>query len=88
VWDTLGFIHHQLQNYPRARECYQQALRIIHDVGDLYREAETLDHIADVCAAHGDGDAARSARHRARSIRREFDQTGVEGSLARSPQSG
>jgi DNA-binding SARP family transcriptional activator/tetratricopeptide (TPR) repeat protein len=84
VWDTLGYIHHQLRNYPRARECYQQALRIIHDVGDLYREAEALDHIADVCAAHGDTDAARDARQRARNIRREFDQTDVTATTAAS----
>ncbi|MFL6124434.1 AfsR/SARP family transcriptional regulator [Actinophytocola sp.] len=76
VWDTLGYIHHQLRHdHPRARACYQQALRIIHDVGDLYREAETLDHIADVCTAAGDTEAALTARHQARRIRREFDQT-------------
>lgn len=74
VCDTLGYIHHQLRNYPRARACYQQALKIIHDVGDLYREAETLDHIADVCAAQGDPEAARNARRQAQGIRREFDQ--------------
>lgn len=75
VWDTLGYIHHQLEDYPRARDCYQQALHIIHKVGDLYREAETLDHIADVCTAHGDTDAAETARDQARTIRREFDST-------------
>lgn len=51
-------------------------------MGDLYREAEGLDHIADVCAAHGDLDAARNARQQARDIRREFDQTDVAGTTS------
>jgi tetratricopeptide (TPR) repeat protein len=84
VWHTLGYIHRQLRNYPRARACYQRALRIIHDVGDLYREAETLDHIAEVCAAHGDMNAAHNARDQARRIRRDFDHTDAEGTNAAS----
>jgi DNA-binding SARP family transcriptional activator/tetratricopeptide (TPR) repeat protein len=78
VWDTLGYIHHQRKDYPRARSCYHQALDIIREVGDLYREAETLDHIADVCAAQGDLNAADDARRQARTIREEFDQSSVE----------
>jgi tetratricopeptide (TPR) repeat protein len=61
AWDTLGCIEHHLRNFTEAAACYERALRIFRETGDLLGEAEILAHLGDTRQAAGDSSRARRA---------------------------
>lgn len=68
TWDSLGYAHHQLGQHDQARDCYQHALPMFHDLGDRFEEADVLTHLGDSCRAAGDVEAAADAWRRALAI--------------------
>ena len=60
TWDSLGYIHHHLGDNRRAVECYQQSLDLIKQLGDRYREAETLVHLGEVYDADSQPEVAEA----------------------------
>jgi DNA-binding SARP family transcriptional activator len=46
TWDSLGYIHHQTGAYAEATRCFHRAIDIYRSTGDVFREAETLMHLA------------------------------------------
>jgi tetratricopeptide (TPR) repeat protein len=54
AWDSLGYAHHHLGEYPQATTCYQTALAIYRTLGDRYNEADTLTHLGQAHQAAGE----------------------------------
>lgn len=60
-WDSLGYAHHQLGEYPRAIDCYDHAAGLHHAAGERFDEATVLTHLGDAHGAAGDPDRAVQA---------------------------
>ena len=73
AWDSIGYAHHHLGEYPQAITCYRHAVDLYREAGDRYVEADTLTHLGDTHHAAGDIDAARAAYDRAVRILDELD---------------
>lgn len=71
--DTIGYVHHQLGNYPPAIAAFQQSLSLLRRLGDRYHEAFVLTHLGDTMLAANDLAAARDAWQLALAI---CDETG------------
>jgi tetratricopeptide (TPR) repeat protein len=61
AWDSLGYAEHHLGHLDRATACYQHALGILRDLGDLFGQADPLGRLGDTRAAATDQSAARHA---------------------------
>ena len=48
VWDSLGYVYHQLGDHQQAITCYQRALDLSRELADRWNEAATLDHLGDI----------------------------------------
>ena len=73
VWDSLGYIHHQLGDYQQAIACYQRASTSARELADRFNEADTLDNLGDVHHSAGDLVAARRSWTQALRIFDEID---------------
>jgi DNA-binding SARP family transcriptional activator len=60
-WDSLGYAHHQLGEYPRALDCFDRAAGLHHAAGERFDEATVLAHLGDTHCAVGDPDRAVEA---------------------------
>ena len=61
TWDSLGYVYHQLGDYVRAADSYQQALALFSEIGASYLHSQTLRRLGDTYQAMGDADAAVDA---------------------------
>ncbi|MEV6606877.1 tetratricopeptide repeat protein, partial [Kutzneria sp. NPDC051319] len=61
VLDSLGFIARGLGRYDEALDCYDQALALNHELGNIYLQADIMSGIGAVRADIGDPAAARQA---------------------------
>jgi tetratricopeptide (TPR) repeat protein len=73
TWDSLGYAHHHLGDYPRARECFDRAINLCRRLGGRFHEAVVLDHLGDTHAAQGHIADACEAWRRSTGILRELD---------------
>ncbi|GIG56613.1 SARP family transcriptional regulator [Longispora fulva] len=73
VWDSLGYVHHQLGAVERAVACYRRSVDLFDEVINPNAQAEILAHLADAQEALADHAAARSARRRALGILDQID---------------
>ena len=71
TWDTLGVAQHALGHYGEAIESFRRSRVLCVELGDRFREAQTLAHLADSLAATGDRVAARDMWQRAATL---FDE--------------
>jgi len=66
--DSLGLAYHRLGDYAEAVRCYSRAADLRAEVGNRYRQAETLSRLGDTHESAGHPDAARDAWLRALDI--------------------
>jgi tetratricopeptide (TPR) repeat protein len=72
TWDTLGYIHHNLDQYAEAISCYGRALRLQRQPDDKYEQAGTLGRMGDTYAASGSTAMARGCWYQALAILEEL----------------
>src|SRR5262249_18869980 len=73
TWNSLGYAHHHLAHHAQAADSYQHALHLCRDLGDRYKEADTLTHLGATHHAAGDSTASRPAWTLAPAIPTELD---------------
>jgi len=73
TFDSLGYIHAQLQEFDKSAEYYREALALFREFGDRYNEADALINLGDVARDRGDGFAARAAWQKAVVILDDID---------------
>jgi tetratricopeptide (TPR) repeat protein len=64
IWDSLGYIHHHLEQHSEAIRCYERAIGFDREFGDRYNTATTRrepDQARRRPRDGGDRDAARRA---------------------------
>ncbi|WP_335987377.1 tetratricopeptide repeat protein [Glycomyces sp. MUSA5-2] len=77
VLDSLGFIHHRLGRYERARSCYDLALARVREAGSRRGEGEVLSSLGELHLSAGDPDAAREALQEALGILTDIGHAGA-----------
>jgi tetratricopeptide (TPR) repeat protein len=75
VWNTLGYIRHQMGDHQQAIACYRRVLDLCGQTGDRYNQACVLDSLGDVHLSAGDADAARRAWAQALQIIEDIDHS-------------
>ncbi|HEX8630518.1 MAG TPA: tetratricopeptide repeat protein, partial [Catenuloplanes sp.] len=83
AWDSLGYARHRLGQYGEALACFHRATEMYRDIGDHYRVADTLVHLADTHLAMGDPQAAGDARREALSLLDSLNHPGAAELRAR-----
>nr|BFF26584.1 hypothetical protein GCM10025732_45490 [Glycomyces mayteni] len=78
VSDSLGFIHHRLGRYERARSYYHLALARVREAGSRRGEGEVLSSLGELHLSAGDPDAAREALQQALEILTDIGHTGAD----------
>lgn len=78
TYDSLGYAHYHVGDYPQARRCYRGAMALFRDLGDKYNQASTLTRLGDADVAADDREAARSAWHEALAILSHLDHPDAE----------
>jgi DNA-binding SARP family transcriptional activator/Tfp pilus assembly protein PilF len=78
ILDTLGYLHHQLHDYPAAIDSYQRALALQSGLGDKYEESMVLTHLGDTHLAMGRRDRAARVWKRALAILTDLGHADAE----------
>jgi tetratricopeptide (TPR) repeat protein len=83
ILDSLGFIHHRLGRYERARSYYLLALARVREAGSRRGEGDVLWSLGELHLSAGDPDAAREALQEALEILTDIGHTGAAGIRAK-----
>ena len=54
AYNSLGFVHHSLNDYEKAIEFYQQSLTMVKEIGDKDSEGKAYTSIGSAYACLGD----------------------------------
>lgn len=68
ILDSLGYVHHHLDQYPDAVACYEESIACFQECGDRHGEATTRTNLGDTLLAMGSVDAARESWRQAIAI--------------------
>lgn len=81
--NTLGHIHHRLQDLPKSEECYARSLEIRRQDGDFVGEGECCHNLAALRSAQGKADSAMELYRQALELRqRGGDELGQTQTLS------
>ena len=86
AWDSLGYSHHHLSQYPQAIGCYRRAVALHRAIGDRDAESTVQIHLMDALRATGDIDAARAAGKEALAILEELGHSDADSVRAELDQ--
>ena len=68
LWDSMGYVYHQLGNHAQAADCYLKAVDVYHRQGEQTDRAKSLSRLGDTHLAAGKPDAATDAWRQAMDI--------------------
>ncbi len=77
--NRLGQLYDSLANYDAALLCYQQALKIVQNIGDKKSEGAALNNISQICQIKGDYDTALNYLTQVLKIDQELDNKKGKG---------
>jgi adenylate cyclase len=80
VLNGLGIAHVQQEHFDQARTCWDRALQVGHDSGNLLEEAQALSNLGLLSAAQRDFAGALAYHQKALEIRRTIGHRAGEGS--------
>jgi tetratricopeptide (TPR) repeat protein len=85
-WDSIGYAHHHLGQYPAAVAAFERAIELFTAVGDRRYRMTTLTHLGDTYLATGDRAGARKSWRAALVLADEIDD--ADGARLRGKLAG